>query len=176
MAENKVVLYIAASLDGYIAREDESLDWLFSCDGEGDNGYGHFYEQVTTILMGKKTYDWIVRHEGGNFPYQGKECYVFSRTTSGRTDYVRFVNSDIAEFVRERKSANGNAVIWVVGGGEVLVALLREQLIDELFIQVAPKLLGRGVPLFREGDYELNLQLAHVNQFNQFVGLHYIVK
>jgi len=72
-------LYFATSLDGYIATEDESLEWLFNVEGEGDNGYSEFYETVDTILMGNKTYEWIIRHETGEFPYKNKDCYVFTR-------------------------------------------------------------------------------------------------
>jgi len=61
-AARKLVLYIAQSLDGYIAREDESLDWLFKCEGAGDNGYRAFYDTVDTILLGRKTYEWILRN------------------------------------------------------------------------------------------------------------------
>jgi dihydrofolate reductase len=73
----KLVLYIAQSLDGYIAREDESLDWLFKCEGAGDNGYSAFYETVDTILLGRKTYQWILRNVESGFPYRGKNAMCF---------------------------------------------------------------------------------------------------
>jgi dihydrofolate reductase len=63
-----VILFIASSLDGYIARKDESLDWLFNVEGEGDNGYYAFYETVDTIIMGRTTYEWILKNEPGEFP------------------------------------------------------------------------------------------------------------
>ena len=77
--QRKVVLFIATSLDGYIATENDSLDWLYKVEGEGDNGYSEFYETVDTILMGRRTYDWILKHVTGDFPYKNKECFVFSR-------------------------------------------------------------------------------------------------
>lgn len=67
-----LILFIAMSLDGYIATKDESLEWLFNVEGEGDNGYSDFYETVDTVLMGKKTYDWMTRHVTGEFPYKNK--------------------------------------------------------------------------------------------------------
>ena len=76
MNQRKIVLYIASSLDGYIATEEHSLDWLFAVEGEGDNGISKFYETVDSILMGRVTYDWIMDYEKGEFPYKGKECYV----------------------------------------------------------------------------------------------------
>ena len=65
MNQRKLVLYIAATLDGYIATKDHNLDWLLSVDGEGDNGYSKFYDTVDTVLMGRITYDWIIDHEKG---------------------------------------------------------------------------------------------------------------
>ncbi len=64
----KVIVYIATSLDGYIATKDESLDWLFKVEGEGDNGYSEFYDTIDTIVLGRRTYDWIMNEEKGNFP------------------------------------------------------------------------------------------------------------
>jgi dihydrofolate reductase len=75
-----IVLFIAQSLDGYIATKEDSLDWLFKVEGEGDNGYSEFYEEIDTIIMGKRTYDWIMNYEKGQFPYKNKNCYVFSRS------------------------------------------------------------------------------------------------
>lgn len=152
-----VVLYIATSLDGYIARPDEALDWLVQTEGDGDNGYHTFYETVDTILLGRKTYDWIL----GNvpeFPYRGKRCYVFSRRQSGRTDSVEFIHDDIVDFTRALKHQPGKK-IWVVGGGEVLNLFLRDKLIDELVIQIAPIIIGRGIPLFKADDYEFGLYI-----------------
>ena len=77
-----LVLFIASSLDGYIATKDESLEWLFKVEGEGDNGYSDFYETVDTVLMGKRTYDWVMEQEIEEFPYKNKECYVFTRSSS----------------------------------------------------------------------------------------------
>lgn len=71
MEQRKLVLYIASSVDGYIATNEHNLDWLFTVDGEGDNGYSKFYDTIDTILIGRVTYDWIIEHENGRFPYQG---------------------------------------------------------------------------------------------------------
>lgn len=69
MAERKVVLFIASSLDGYIADDNESLEWLFSVEGEGDNGYADFYETVDTVVMGNRTYKWLLDQNLEEFPY-----------------------------------------------------------------------------------------------------------
>ncbi len=173
--QRSVVLFIASSLDGYIATKDESMDWLYNVEGEGDNGFSAFYETVDTVLLGKKTYDWIMKHDLEEFPYKNKQCFVFTRSKMEDTEDVKFVNGNIAEFIVKLKSQNGKR-IWIVGGGELLHSFLQEKLVDEIIITVAPVILGSGIPLFREGDYQLNLQLKGTKNFNQFIELHYEVK
>ena len=85
------------------------------------------------------------------------------------------MNGDIGKFIKKLKSQDGKR-IWIVGGGELLHSFLQEKLVDEIIITVAPVILGRGIPLFREGDYQLNLQLKGTKNFNQFIELHYEVK
>lgn len=175
MSKNRnVVLFIASSLDGYIATEDESLEWLFNVEGEGDNGITEFYDTVDTILMGKRTYDWIIKENPGEFPYKNKECYVFSRSIIENTEDVKFVNGNINRFVNKLKSQEGKN-IWIVGGGELLLSFIEEMLVDEMIITVAPTILGKGIPLFREGNQQLNLSLKGMRRFNQFAELRYKV-
>ena len=173
--KRNLVLYIAASLDGYIATEDDSLEWLFNVEGEGDNGYSEFYESVDTVLMGKKTYDWIKRHETGEFLYINKECYVFTRSSIEDTEEVKFINDDIVSVTNKLKDQEGRN-IWIVGGGDLLHYFIKEKLVDELFLTIAPTIIGEGIPLFKEGDYQLDLSLKGTRTFNQFVELHYSVK
>lgn len=176
MHENhrKLILYIAASLDGYIATEDHKLDWLFAVNGEGDNGYSKFYDTVDTVLMGRITYDWILRQENGDFPYKGKACYIFSRTPQKDTEYVTFVRDNIVRLTKELKSQKGKN-IWLVGGGGLLETFIKEKLLDEVIVTMAPVLLGNGIPLFGKNDFQTFLALKSVNRFNQFVELHYEV-
>lgn len=173
--KRNLVLFIASSLDGYIATKDESLEWLYNVEGEGDNGFSEFYETVDTVLLGKRTYDWVMKQDIEEFPYKNKECYVFTRSSIEDTEDVKFVNNNVTEFVDKLKSQDGKN-IWIVGGGELLHSFIQEKLVDELIITVAPSLLGKGVPLFREGDYQLDLSLKRMRSFNQFVELHYEVK
>ncbi|MDG5471468.1 dihydrofolate reductase family protein [Jeotgalibacillus sp. ET6] len=170
----KVVLFIAQSLDGYIATKEDSLDWLFSVEGEGDNGYAEFFSTVDTILMGKRTYDWVMQQENGAFPYPDKQCYVFSNAQNEDTEYVRFINGDIRHFITDLKKEEGKD-IWVVGGGNLLQPFFKEGLVDEMKVTVAPKVIGDGIPLFKKGDYQLDLSLIGSKTFNQFVELHYTV-
>ena len=175
MSQRKLVLFIALSLDGYIATKENSLDWLFAIEGEGDNGFSKFYDTVDTILIGRKTYDWIMDVEKDDFPYKGKECYVFSRTEKDDNEYVKFVNEDATHFAEKLRNKVGNN-IWVVGGGELLNAFTEAKLIDELRITIAPILLGKGIPLFKNNDFPTQLSLKSVTKYNQFVELHYEVK
>ncbi|WP_338322964.1 dihydrofolate reductase family protein [Oceanobacillus halophilus] len=87
---------------------------------------------------------------------------------------MKFVNDDVTEFMEKLKSQDGKN-IWIVGGGDLLHSFIQEKLVDEIIITVAPTLLGKGIPLFKEGDYQLDLSLKGMRNFNQFVELHYEV-
>lgn len=174
-SKRKLILYIATSLDGYIATEDDSLEWLFKIEGKGDNGYSEFYKTVDTILIGRRTYDWVIDKEKGEFPYKNKKCYVFSKSISGKNENVEFINCDIVEFTNKLKEETGGN-IWIVGGGNLLHFFIKERLVDEFIITVAPTLIGRGIPLFKEFDFELELKLKNIRRFNQFAELHYELK
>jgi len=175
MNERKLILYIATSLDGYIATEDDSLEWLFKIEGEGDNGYSEFYNTIDTILIGRRTYDWIMEEEKGKFPYKNKECYIFSKSQSGKDENVEFINQDVVSFTKKIKRL-GRENIWLVGGGGLVQSFIKERLVDELIITIAPTLIGQGIPLFKNNDFEMELELKNIRKFNQLVELHYKVK
>lgn len=139
----KVSLFIATSLDGFIARKDGGIDWLFT---DGDYGYASFYRSVDEILMGRKTYQQALGF--GEFPNQDKPVYVFTRRR-GKPDFpnVSFINSSPAAFVRGLKKKKGKT-IWLVGGGLLNGALLEAGLIDEIVLSIHPIALGMGIPLF----------------------------
>lgn len=174
-SKRKLILYIATSLDGYIATEDDSLEWLFKTEGEGDNGYSEFYKTVDTILIGRRTYDWVIDKEKEEFPYKNKKCYVFSKSISGKNENVEFINCDIVEFTNKLKEETGGN-IWIVGGGNLLHFFIKERLVDEFIITIAPTLIGGGIPLFKEFDFEFELKLKDIRRFNQFAELHYELK
>jgi dihydrofolate reductase len=165
----KIVLYIACSLDGYIARTDGSVDWLFT---DQDYGYTAFLGSVDTVMMGRKTYDQVLTF--GPYPYSGKAGYVVSRSRAGtRDENVVFVGPDIAGFVRRLREEAGRN-IWIVGGSELVDLFLKERLIDEFIISIHPVVLGSGIPLFRKEDFETWLTLMKCEQFpGGLVQLHY---
>lgn len=168
----KIVLYIAMSLDGYIATKDDNLEWLFKTEGDGDNGYAEFYDTIDTIILGRRTYDWILDHESDNFPYKNKQCYVFSKTKQGKDKNVEYINGNITEFVKNLKQTDGKD-IWIVGGGELLHDFIEQGLVDEWIITIAPTILGDGIPLFKKLDFETRLILKGIRRVNQFTELHY---
>lgn len=171
--KRKVIVYIATSLDGYIATDNDSLDWLFRVEGEGDNGYSEFYDRIDTIVLGRRTYDWIMDVEKDNFPYKNKKCYVFSNSKYGSNEYVKFVNEDTVSFINTLKNTEGRN-IWIVGGGNLISHFLKENLVDELIITIAPTIIGTGIPLFAKQNLEMDLELQSVRRFNQFAELHYV--
>ncbi|WP_286231874.1 dihydrofolate reductase family protein [Neobacillus mesonae] len=175
MSQRKVVLFIAQSLDGYIATKDDSLDWLFNVEGEGDNGYSEFLATIDTVFMGKRTYDWLMEEVKDDFPYKDQQCYVFTRNPLENKEFVTFINEDIVKFTSKLKKEQGKN-IWMVGGGDLLHTFLKEKLVDELYLTIVPTIIGDGIPLFKEGDYHLDLTLKGTRTFNQFVELHYVVK
>ncbi|MGE7623869.1 dihydrofolate reductase family protein [Viridibacillus sp. NPDC096237] len=170
----EVILYIGVSLDGFIAKEDDDLQWLYEVEGEGDNGYSEMYATIDTTIMGKRTYDYVIEH-AESFPYPEKKNYVFTTSDQGSNEYVDFVNEDVVAFTKKLKDQKG-AKIWMVGGASILDDFIKENLIDEYIITVTPHILGSGIPLFREKNPQINLTLIDTKRFGQFVQLHYIVK
>ncbi len=144
----KLKLYIASSLDGYIAGPNGEIDWL-EAGGDTDYGYQQFYASIDTTLMGNTTYKLALTFD--KFPYSDKANYVFTRgCPPPDAAHVRFVSGDIAAFVRSLKGKPGKD-IWLVGGGQVNTAMLNEGLIDEIILTVFPLVLGVGIPLFAPG-------------------------
>lgn len=162
----RLKLFIAVSLDGYIARKDGSIDWLFT---DADYGYKEFYSSVDTVLVGRKTYEQTLAFDE-NF-FSGKPCYVFTRKAIGKAGPVTFVSGDIAEFTKGLKDGPG-ADIWLVGGSETIAAL--KHLIDGFIISIHPRILGAGIPLFMGEWAEQGLELVNTVSFSSgLVQLHY---
>ena len=165
-----VILYVASSLDGYIARPNGSVDWLDEipdpAEGDAeDYGYGEFYAGVGTVLMGRITYEQALSFDV-DYPYAGKEGYVFSRTRAGeRDEHVRFVDGeDIPGLIENlKKSSEGN--LWLVGGGQLVREFLNLDLIDRIELFIIPVILGEGLPLFPPPTPQRNLSLVGARSY-----------
>lgn len=164
----KVKLYIAASLDGKIAKPDDSVAWLESIlnPDQTDYGYKDFYNSVDTTIMGNKTYQ-AIRNFDTPFPYLDKTNYVFTRNTELKNnEYVEFVSREVDSFIQKLKKQEGKD-IWLIGGGSFSTFLLNEDLVDELQIFIMPIVIGEGIPLFegsvREIVFKLEESFAYSN-------------
>lgn len=153
----ELVLFIATSLDGFIAGRDGGIDWLFH---DQDYGYTDFFASVGTVIMGRKT--WELSQSFSSDPYPEKDIHVFTRQAHTATSQVQYVSSDVASFVRDLKQGSGNA-IWLVGGGEIASECYRHGLIDTYRIFIHPVVLGSGIPLFLSNlpTRKLVLERAH---------------
>lgn len=180
MKENtpRIKLYIACSLDGYIAREDCSIDWLTEYENspETDYGYSEFYASIGTVLMGRKTYEQVLSFE--DWPYGEKKTYVFTKQAGSLRceNGVEFVSGDFGEFVRQLKENTGKD-IWLVGGSQLIEVFLEEELVQDLTVFVVPIILGSGIPLFDLIGKEVRLRTGRVEKYeNGLVRLEYEVK
>lgn len=164
MSERKVILYIAMSLDGYIARENDDISWLSIVeDPPEDYGYGEFVKNIDTVIMGRKTYDKVLSF-GIDFPHKNKKCYVLSWTKTGCDENVEYYSGDLKALTEDLKSREGKD-IFVDGGAEVVNGLLKLDLIDEFVISVIPVFLGSGVRLFKDDRPEQLLRLKGAKSY-----------
>ncbi|WP_149240296.1 dihydrofolate reductase family protein [Dyadobacter sp. 32] len=171
--DRTVILYIAATLDGYIATQDGDLKFLESVEREGeDYGYGKFIKNVDAVIVGRKTYDKVLSM-GFDFPHAEKESYIITRTPRPDIGNIRFYTGEVKELVLKLKSEPGNN-IFVDGGSEIVHLLMSENLIDEYIISIIPVLLGDGIRLFRDGRPQEDLRLISSTAFESgLVQLHY---
>lgn len=174
----KIIVYIATSADGYIARPDGSVDWLDRPRTAGDYGMGAFLKTIDTILWGRKTYDLAVRMgsaSGGGFGPKTKN-YVFSSTTPASVaPEFEFINEPIAAFARRLRATPGKN-IWMMGGGGIIASFLDGGEIDEFIIHVIPTFIGDGIPLIAPRRRSVPLALQSCRQYSDgVVRLHYAV-
>jgi dihydrofolate reductase len=143
-----VVLGLGISLDGYIARLNGAVDFLFM---PKNYSMADFFATVDTAIMGRKTLDAGLEMSGGSLPRTNMPMYVFSNSKPpGERDGVVFVNESPATFIQQLRERSGKD-IWLMGGGELARAFLNADLVDRLRLGVVPVLLGEGIPLFPSG-------------------------
>lgn len=168
-------LFIATSLDGYIAKPNDDLSFLKLVEKQGeDYGYAEFNSTIDTIIIGRKTYDYVVREIGASHYENGeRDVYVITRQERQPIGRTIFYSGSLPELVGRLKHQNGKN-IYCDGGAEVINELLKHDLVDELIISIIPILLGEGTRLFQDGRPEQMLQLAGVKTFETgLTQLHY---
>lgn len=164
MKNRKVILYIAMSLDGYIARENDDIDWLSMVENPPeDYGYAEFVQNVDTVIMGRKTYDKVCSF-GIEFPHKGRKCYVLSRTKTGADENVEYYSGNLKNLILDLKNTEGGN-IFVDGGAETVNELLKLGMIDEFIVSVIPIFLGSGIRLFKDGRPEQKLKLRGSTEY-----------
>src|SRR5690606_11280412 len=171
----KLSLFIATSLDGYIAKTNDDLNFLKLVEKQGeDYGYAEFTATIDTLIIGRKTYDYVLKEIGPEHYDNGeRDIYVITRTQKADHGNVKFYTGSLSELVSKLKSEKGGN-IYCDGGAEVINALLKEDLIDELIISIVPVLLGSGTKLFNDGRDEQLLEFISAKTFDTgLVQLHY---
>lgn len=173
MKLRKLILYIASSVDGYIAAPGDNLSFLDKVAKEDeDYGYSKFMETIDTIILGRKTYDWIISN-APEYAHPDRSVYVITHNARPNVGNTIFYTKDIKALVEKLKSEEGKN-IFCDGGAEVVNVLLKLKLFDELIISLVPVILGNGTRLFKDENPQHNLELISSTQFETgLVQLHF---
>lgn len=171
----KVSLFIAMSLDGFIADSNGGVDWL---SGQGDDAetvdvYAEFAKTIDTVLMGRNTYHQIVTElSPGQWVYDDFTTYVITHRGQPSSEKIRFVDTDPVDLVKRLKAERGKD-IWICGGANLVQQMVSADLIDLYYITVIPTLLGSGVRLFGGAEGEIKLRLLKTQSYNGMTDLIY---
>ncbi len=180
-ARRKIIVYIATSADGYIARPDGDVEWLNRLPSGVDHGMRAFYPTIDTILWGRKTYDWLLAYNKkhgtkGDLFDKNIANYVFSRKPPKRpAPGVEFVTEPVKAFAQRLRATPGKH-IWMMGGGGLIASFLDAGEIDEFDIHMMPVFIGEGIPLVAPRHRDISLQLRSARKFSDgAVRLRYLV-
>jgi len=163
----KLSLFIAMSLDGYIAQPNDNLDFLKLVEKEGeDYGYYKFTDTIDTIIIGRKTYDYVVKHIGHEHYDNGnRKVYVLTRMERPPVGNTIFYNGSVLDLISMLRSESGKH-IYCDGGAEIINEFLKYDLVDEYTISVIPILLGEGTRLFKDGRPLQGLELSGAKTYD----------
>ena len=177
--------YTASSLDGFLATEDHSLEWLFPLGDINDTGYPGFIREVGALAMGSSTYEWMLRHvirpgseKPGAWPY-AQPTWVFSSRAQSPVPgaSIRFVRGDVRPVHAEMRAAAGGKNLWLVGGGDLVGQFHDAGLLDEIIVQVGSVTLGKGRPLLPRRITSPSLKLVAARRIGEgFAELRYDVR
>ena len=177
----KTQYYTATTLDGFIADQDNSLDWLFEVDAKADH-FAPFFAGVGSFAMGATTYEWVLDHENVlDQPQKWKKWYgdvpswVFTHRDLPAAPGVNFVSGDVQPAHEAMVKAAQGKNVWLVGGGELVGAFADQGLLDEIIVGLAPVTLGAGAPLLPRRLFSDRLHLTDVTRDSQFAYLTYQV-
>lgn len=168
----KTQYFTATSMDGFIATEDDSLEWLFPLGDIGDSSYAEFIAEVGALAMGSATYEWIagnkeavVAETGSPWPYT-QPTWVFSTRKLPRIEGadLRFVEGDVRQVHDQMREVAGSRNIWIVGGGDLAGQFYDAGLLDEIILQLGAAILGQGKPLFPRRVLHPRLRLVSARQ------------
>jgi len=168
-----LILYISCSFDGYIAKPNDDLSFLNLVQIEGeDYGYNDFISTVDTVILGRRTYDWVIG-EVQEFPHFDKEVYVITHREQPAKGNINFYGGDLQKLVLKLKSESGKN-IFCDGGSEIVNQLLTYKLFDEIIISIVPIVVGNGTRLFKDGRPEQEFKHCGTKTYNSgLVQLHY---
>jgi dihydrofolate reductase len=171
--QRKIIVYIATSADGYIARPDGSVDWLNRPRTAGDYGMGDFYKSIDAVIWGRKTWDQAFAGKKSGGGSKKIKSYVFTHNPPANVKGVEFVSGDISEFARKLKATPGKD-IWMMGGGGVIASFLDAGELDEFIIHVIPVFIGEGIPLIAPRRLNVDLSLVGTHAYSDgVVRMHY---
>lgn len=165
-----VYFYGCVTLDGYLADKNHGLDWLHQTGGTEDTGYDRFYRQMDVTIMGRQTFREIEHLESPESIYPTTQNYVFTHEGAlSRAGFIP-VSGSVPDFIAELGCDKN---IWVVGGNTILAPLLDCGMVDRIILQIAPVLLGGGIPLFTQKEALQRFRLEEVKQYGPFAELIY---
>ncbi len=171
----KIHLFIAMSLDGYIADDKGGVDWVQGQGNDHENidTYSEFIKNIDTILMGWNTYYQIVTELSiGEWIYNDMITYVITHRKKNPSKQIRFTNMNPVDLIKSLREENGKD-IWICGGAHLVQQLINDDLIDYYYITIIPTLLGSGVRLFGDRGQEMKLRLINVRSYNGMTDLVY---
>ena len=166
----KTILHIATSIDGFIA--DSNGNSNFSATAQKtDTTFDEFYASVGSVVMGRKTYDYLKDKTPDLF--KDKQVYVITHYLRQKEDNITFIHEDIMGCVKDLKKTQDKN-IWIVGGAEIANILLKEKMIDELVLTIVPVILGSGTRLFKDDNPTIQMKLEEVKTFDDIVQTKYV--
>ena len=171
---SRTTYYTATSLDGFIADEKHSLEWLFhqDHDQEGPLNYDEFFAGIGAAVCGSTTYEWVLDHEGGAWPYELPFWVMTTRDLPHVDGDVRFAEGDVRAVHAAMTEAADGKDLWVVGGGDLAAQFADAGLLDDVIVYIAPVTLGGGAPLLPR---RLDLRLEELARNRAFACARYRV-